>query len=190
MDWNVIATIASPVIGVFVGIWGNKRFENRPKIISYYTHVPAFQYTPPGGVSIGINTHSVVIRNIGREKATGVRVNHAILPDFNIWPSVVHTIDTLPNGSKDIVIPVLVPMEEITISYLYFQPLMFHQINSSIKSSVRRIFKLGSKKRIAKSGLISLKNLVGMLMKIDMRIKWSVLQICMYFLYLARPIEL
>lgn len=134
MDWGALATIASPVIGVFVGIWGNRRFENRPRLISYYTHVSAFQYTPVGAAPIGINTHSVVLRNIGREKATGVRLHHTTLPDFNIWPSVVHTVDVLPNGEKDILIPVLVPGEEITISYLYFQPLLFNQINSGIKS--------------------------------------------------------
>ena len=56
-----------------------------------------------------------------------------MLPDFNIWPDVVHHVDTLPNGTRDIVIPTLVPGEQITISYLYFAPITVSQVNAGIK---------------------------------------------------------
>lgn len=134
VDWNAVATIASPIIALFVGIWVNRKFESRPTLISYFSHVSAFRYSPSNGQSLGINTHSVVLRNTGRMSATNVRIHHNTLPDFNIWPAVVHSIETLPDGSKDIVISTLVPGEQITVSYLYFHPVTVDQINAGIKS--------------------------------------------------------
>lgn len=133
VDWNVVATLASPVIALFVGVWVNRLFESRPALISYFGHVSAFRHTPPGGQSLQVHTHSVVLRNAGRKSATNVRLHHTILPDFNIWPSVIYNIDTLPDGSKDIVIPSLVPGEEITVSYLYFPPVIAAQVNAGVK---------------------------------------------------------
>lgn len=102
-------------------------------MISYFSHVSAFRYTPPGGQLLRINTHSVVLRNAGRESATNVRLHHILLPDFNIWPTIVHQVETLPDGSKDIIIPTLVSGEQITISYLYFYPVTVEKVNAGIK---------------------------------------------------------
>ena len=133
IDWNALATIASPIFALFVGVWVNRKFENRPCLISYFSHVSAFKLTPSGGQAMGINTHTVVLRNTGRRSATGIRIHHNLLPDFNIWPIVAYSIDTLPDGTQDIVIPTLVPGEEITISYLYFHPITVGQVNAGIK---------------------------------------------------------
>lgn len=134
IDWNAVATIAAPIVTLFLGVWVNRRFESRPALISYFSHVSAFRYSPPSGQPMGINTHSVVLRNTGRESATGIRIHHNTLPDFNIWPTVVYTVETLPDETKDIVIPALVPGEQITISYLYFHPVTVDQVNAGIKS--------------------------------------------------------
>lgn len=133
IDWNVVATITAPLLALFVGVWVNRRFESRPTLISYFSHVSSFLFSRPDQPKIPINTHSVVLRNAGRQTATGVRVHHSTLPDFNIWPSLLHCVDTLPDGTKDIVIPKLIPGEQITISYFYFHPLTFNQINDGIK---------------------------------------------------------
>ena len=133
IDWNVVATLASPVIALFVGVWVNRLFESRPALISYFGHVSAFRHTPLGGQPLQVHTHSVDLRNAGRKSATNVRLHHTILPDFNIWPSVIYNIDTLPDGSQDIVIPSLVPGEEITVSYLYFPPVIAAQVNAGVK---------------------------------------------------------
>jgi hypothetical protein len=95
--------------------------------------VSSFRYTPQSGQLSQVNTHSAVLRNTGRKSATNIRLHHIFLPEFNIWPAIVHSIETLPDGSKDIVIPTLVPSEEITISYLYFPLVVATQVNSGIK---------------------------------------------------------
>ncbi len=61
-----------------------------------------------------IHTHDVVIRNAGTKPATNVRVSHAVpLPQFNINPPVPHTVQQVPGGHEDIVIPTLVPKQQI-----------------------------------------------------------------------------
>jgi hypothetical protein len=39
----------------------------------------------------------------------------------------------MPRGRQDIVIPKLIPGEQVTISYLYFPPMTFDQVNDGIK---------------------------------------------------------
>jgi hypothetical protein len=133
IGWSAVATIAAPVIALFVGIWVNRRFESRPRLISYYSHVSSFTYTPQNGSQVVIHTHAVVLRNTGRRSATNIRLTHLTLPDFNIWPTLQYRVETLPNDAKEIIIPILVPGEQITISYLYFPPLTFRQIHAGIK---------------------------------------------------------
>src|SRR5206468_3645193 len=123
IDWNAVATVAAPVVALFAGVWVNRKFENRPILISYFGHISAFHSTPPDRQAIHVHTHAVVLRNTGRRSATNVRLHHNVLPDFTIWPSIAHRTEALPDGTQDIVIPVLVPGEEITVSYLYFPPL-------------------------------------------------------------------
>lgn len=134
IDWLVVATIAAPTIALFVGILLNRWLESRPLLISYYGHVAAFRHTAPQGQALQVFTHSVVLRNAGRRAATNVRLLHRALPDFLIQPPVEYTVRELPEGMREILIPQLVPGEQLVISYLYFPPLTYADINASIKS--------------------------------------------------------
>lgn len=133
IDWSAVSTIAAPIITLFIGVGVNRFFESRPKIISYYGHVSAFHHNSPDGNSIHIHTHEVVLRNVGRRPATNVRLHHNSLPNFMIWPEIAHTVEDVAGGGRDIVIPIMVPSEQITVSYLYVPPLTYSQINAGIK---------------------------------------------------------
>jgi hypothetical protein len=63
-----------------------------------------------------------------------VRIGHRVLPDFKIHPPIGYEIDTLPDESREIVIPQLVPGEQITVSYLYFPPTIYADVNLYLKS--------------------------------------------------------
>ena len=131
IDWVAVATIAAPIIALLVGGWLDRR---RTRLISYYGHVAGINGTFPGATQpTQVNTHTVVLRATGRQAATNVRLHHATLPLFSIWPQVPHNVETLPDGSRDIVIPILIPGEQLAISYLYFPSLTFDQINKGIK---------------------------------------------------------
>src|SRR4029078_9798034 len=69
-----------------------------------------------------------------RQSANNVRFRHLALPDFTLSPAVIYTVVQLPEGGSDILIPALVPNEEVTVSYLYFPPLTFDKINAGIRS--------------------------------------------------------
>lgn len=133
MDAKLFWEILKGILLLFVGALIARKFEKRPKLISYYGHVSAFKHTTTQGNTIDVFSHSVILRNSGNLTATNVRMNHRSLPDFTIYPSVNHRTDTLPDGSVDIVIPNMVPKEQITISYLYFPPLTYDITNSGIK---------------------------------------------------------
>jgi hypothetical protein len=135
INWSAVATIAAPIIALFVGVWINRWFESRPVLISFFEHVAAFRTTPPSAPQIAVHTHAVVLRNVGRRSATNVRLRHNVLPDFVIWPEVQHHTEDLPSGGREIVIPTLVPGEQIIISYLYFPPVTFDQVNAGILSN-------------------------------------------------------
>ncbi len=75
----------------------------------------------------------MVVSNQGRRPATNVRLNHNVLPDFTIVPTAAYSIQTLPDGTSDILIPRIVPGEALTISYLYFPPVTWNQVNAGIK---------------------------------------------------------
>jgi hypothetical protein len=111
-----------------------KRYsEARSRVVSFVGHASAF--TIQGDAPVVIHTHSVVVRNAGRRTATNVRLVHAVLPiNITIYPPVAYSIERNPEGTGEIVLPALVPKEQVTVSYLYFPPLLWNQINVSTKS--------------------------------------------------------
>jgi hypothetical protein len=133
IDWMVVATIAAPLATLVAGVFINRWFENRPVLISYYQHVSSFRHVVAGAQPLHVHTHSVVLRNTGRVSATNVRLRHATLPSFQVWPDVAHRVEDLPGGGREIVIPTLVPGEQITVSYLYAPPLVYDQVNKGIR---------------------------------------------------------
>lgn len=113
---------------LFVGGVVARFFEKKVKLISYYKHVSVFNYTPPEGQLVRIFSHSAILRNAGQLTANNVRIQHLSLTDFDIWPAIDYRIETLPNGNKDIVIPTMIPNEQITISYLKTAPLQANRM--------------------------------------------------------------
>lgn len=134
VDWHLVAQIGVPVATLFLGAWVRRWFEKRPALTSYFGHVSAFKYAREDGKKVDIYTHSVVLRNAGRKSASNVRIRHTVLPSFQIVPPVDHRVIDLADNAKEILIPTMVPGEQLTISYLYFPPLTYANVNAGIKS--------------------------------------------------------
>lgn len=135
IDWNIAVQIAAPIIALFVGALLNHFLANKEKLISHYGHVSGFKLDPTTGAEpIYVNTHSIVVKNSGRKTATNVRIGHKILPNIKVYPDIEYRIQDLPGGGKEIVIPTLIPKKEVTISYLYFAPTTYDQINTHVES--------------------------------------------------------
>lgn len=133
LDPEIIAKILGPLLSLLVGGLIKRYTEARSRVVSFIGHASAF--TLQGENPAVIYTHSVVVRNTGRKSATNVRLTHAVLPiNITVYPPVQYSIERNPEGAGEIVIPVLVPKEQVTISYLYFPPLLWSQINVNTKS--------------------------------------------------------
>lgn len=135
INWELVKDVAIPILILVIGIGLDRSLRRRPKLIAHYGHVSVFRSRPDGKKPIDINTHSVVIRNEGNKTANNVKVMHDYLPDdINVFPSVEYSVRVLPDGSKELIFPMLIPKEEITISYLYYPPVTFDQIVTNVKS--------------------------------------------------------
>lgn len=136
IDWIVLAQVAAPIIAVFVGAGLNQYIRQKERLIAYYGHISshAVNSVIEGKETTHINTHAIIIRNNGNKTATNVRILHNALPDFKIYPDTDYEINELPSGGKEIVIHRITPKKEYTISYLYFPPVTYDQISSTIES--------------------------------------------------------
>ena len=132
IDWSIVATVATPILALFVGAALNRFIERRPKLLVYIAHTSAFRLAaPPHGQ---VHTHSIVIRNAGKRTAHDIHVSHFVLPEnFNVFPDTEYEVRTLLGGGSDLIFSTFPPGFQLTISYLYFPPLLFNQINSFVR---------------------------------------------------------
>jgi len=96
MDWNIFATIASPIIALFIGALLNWLILSREKVITHLGHVSTFRLAPseknpnPGNV----HTHSLIIKNTGRKTAKNVRVGHQYFPtNIDVYPDTEYEME-------------------------------------------------------------------------------------------------
>ena len=133
LDSDLAVKITVPLATLLLGKYLDRWLTKRPRLISYLGHASAFtlRSQPP----TTIHTHAIVVRNAGRVAATNVRIGHNVLPDnFQLYPAVPYTVERTAGGIAEIILSKLVPEEQITISYLYFPPLLWNQIHAYTKS--------------------------------------------------------
>ncbi len=133
---QIIGSTALAIFSAIAGAYINERFR-RPRLITYYGHTAAFTARPDQNnptVMVTIHTHTVFIRNAGRQSAKNVRLGHAILPNFQIAPTIEYRVIDLDGTAKEILIPTLPPKDLLVVSYLYFPPLTYAGVNTYVKS--------------------------------------------------------
>jgi hypothetical protein len=54
--------------------------------------------------------------------------------DRDVEPHLAHTVQALPNWTEEILFPALPARFQVSVSYLYFPPILFSQINAPIYS--------------------------------------------------------
>lgn len=134
VNWDMVIRIVVPLGTLVLGKYLDRWFSKRPRLIVYLGHTSAFNVRsqPP----VNVHTHAIVVRNVGRETANEVRIGHNVLPEnYQLYPAVPHTVERTEGGIAEIVIPRLVPDEQVTVSYLYFPPLLWSQIHVYTKSN-------------------------------------------------------
>ncbi len=138
---ETIAKLFSPLIVAIIGAVTRHYLEGRPRLITYLVQAAAIPLpnitAEPGQPIPHINTHSIVVRNTGKKTAHNVRIGHFQLPpSYQIWPPVSYEIvkAPAPNIAAEILLPTLVPDEQVSITYLYSPTVLYSQINSYAKS--------------------------------------------------------
>jgi hypothetical protein len=139
IDFSVFGRIAEALVIALLGGFVARAIERRPRLSVFYGHVGEFQLQPMGQTpSMVVHTHSVVLRNTGKLAAKNVRLPHnlPLAPplNFSVSPQTAFTRTPLAGGGEEIIFPVLVPGQQVTVSYLYFPPLTYLQINLPIRS--------------------------------------------------------
>jgi len=137
IDWDIALKVFMPLVSLFLGAWIKNALEAKVRLIVHYGHVSAFKLKGVEGDDQDrwVYTHSVVIKNNGRKPAFNLRLGHNVLPDNTIvQPDIEYSINVLPGGSKEMIFPILSPKKEITVSYLYYPPLTYGQINTHVES--------------------------------------------------------
>lgn len=132
INWDLAAKVVAPVVSALVA-WGLARWsERRARLIVYMSHASAFALPLRDQPPMGVHTHAVVIRNVGRSTATNVRVPHFFLPNsYTLWPAIKCFEEEIPNSGKDIVIPSLVAGQQVTINYLYGPPILAENVTDT-----------------------------------------------------------
>lgn len=139
MEFTLDAAIklAAPALTGVIGLLAKIYLDAKPKLVCYMIHSIAITTrnqidleAPP----IVVHTHSIAVRNAGKKAASNVRIGHQFLPDFQMYPSLTHEIVRGSDNTAEIVIPTLVPGEQVTIGYLYFPPQTYQNINNYCKS--------------------------------------------------------
>jgi hypothetical protein len=115
----------------------------RVKLLTWYVYSSEVILNNQGQTT-PVRSHTLAVYNNGRQTATNVRLGHHFLPagqfsvtGFNPQPYVVsnYTINPPQGGANaEIIIPDLHPREQFNITYLYFAPLFWNNINSYVRS--------------------------------------------------------
>jgi hypothetical protein len=132
MDTEIIAKLAAPVITAIIGFILKLYLEAKPKLVTYLVHASEIPLHDENKSKV--NTHSIVVSNTGKKTANNIRIGHNYLPkSFQLHPQLTHEVSKGDNDSAEILIPTLVPGEQINISYLYWPPVVWSKIHSYCK---------------------------------------------------------
>jgi len=134
MNWPLLVSVVIPILTLLGGAVLNRFLERKAKLITYLGHASVFEIHPTPGTTEHVHTHSIVVNNAGGKAANNVRISHHQLPNYYIFPAIPHRVEDVPQGGKDIVIPLMVPGQQITVSYLYTPPVTWNLINEGTRS--------------------------------------------------------
>jgi len=133
IDFGILWQIALLVIGGLITFIVQRAFDRRARLVTYYGHTSIHHVSLEKPMTV--HTHSLVIRNVGNASATNVRVSHRLNP-LNVYvdPPCPYRREPVANAGDDLVFEKLVPGQLLSISYLYYPPVVFSQFGHSVRS--------------------------------------------------------
>jgi len=134
-NWAVVERIVEIIILPALGWFLKDRYGRRPRLIRYALHPSAVivKQTPPLN-DFAVHVHALVVHNAGRGPATNVRIGHTFLPNFSVYPDLQYSVEKLPSGGMEIVLPLLPAGQDVLVQYLYYPPLVWTNVNTHVHS--------------------------------------------------------
>lgn len=141
--------IISVVVTILIAYFGRQR---RPRVEAFLVHVAAHPvpYDQPNQQAVQgqtlpqqqgvpayfqVNSHTLIVRNLGAEPARNVHISHSVLPvSINVWPTRAYQKNAFQPAGGELVFETLSPKEQVTIAYLYYPPLTYSDINTVVRS--------------------------------------------------------
>lgn len=134
IDWHQLFDVLRLVVPAGVGALLAFFFQRRPRLQVFYGHVALFR-ADVQPAPLQLHTHAVIIKNAGNAAAHNLRVLHAIpMPNIDVHPPTNFVRNALPGGAEEIVFEVLTPKMELKLSYLYYPPILWRDINLGVRS--------------------------------------------------------
>ncbi|EPT9269351.1 hypothetical protein ACVTOL_004783, partial [Vibrio parahaemolyticus] len=133
LDIDLIIKLVVPVVTAILGVLIKNHLDAKPKLITYLVNASAIPLKDDANTNVHV--HSIVVRNVGKKSANNVRIGHTHLPkSYVVYPPLNHTVEEDAQGCSELIIPNLVPDEQVTIQYLYYPPITWDRINTYTKS--------------------------------------------------------
>jgi hypothetical protein len=129
--------VLAPILSLLLNLLFQRITKAKPEVVFNLVHSAEHPIVGPQDSYGQVHTHSLLVRNTGKETAKNVRVGHLVLPpSIRIYPPVQHeVVKTAParggQSSGDLVFPTLTPGEAVSIAYLYGSDLTVHQIHGA-----------------------------------------------------------
>jgi hypothetical protein len=126
MDWmsKHASEILVAVITALVIKGLDYLLARRSKVVFFYTGGASFNLTAPGQANALASIITLALWNTGRAVAEDIRIVHAYFPNnYQVWPPMPTTVNTLPSGHRELQIPRILPHQIVYISYLDLVPL-------------------------------------------------------------------
>ncbi|MGV3617936.1 MAG: hypothetical protein ACO1SV_21635 [Fimbriimonas sp.] len=133
IDWDLASRYIAPTATLILGIVINRLIERNPKVNFSLGYASRVTLPSEGGAPIVVHSHTAFISNVGKKVASNVRVSHWHLPSFDVFPDVPYEVVNLPRGGAEIVFSKLIPGEMLTISYLYYPPHTYNEVNETVR---------------------------------------------------------
>jgi len=138
-DYMSVVTVIAPVVAAVVGYFAKRALDRAPRVVAFMAASNSVTLGKGKPNEVTIHSHVLVIRNDGALAARDVRITHDFFPpDISVYPGVEHTLVVNPQGLTELQVPLLAPGQQLAISYMYFPPLTWAQINCDVYSETGR----------------------------------------------------
>lgn len=134
-DYMSVVTVVAPIVAAVGGYFGKRALDLKPRVVAFMASANSVVMGKGTDTETTIHSHVLIIRNDGGLAARDVRITHDIFPPgLSVYPGIEYRAFENPQGQTELQFPLLAPGQQVSVSYMYFPPLIWPQINCDVYS--------------------------------------------------------